>query len=198
MAMAPAVWLTGCGGSNGNNASVRLVNASAGYASLDLYADDSKLLSSVAYGTASGYADASDGTVVMALTSAGSGTYLLSQSRSVSAGSSYTIVAYGWAGALQSTIVSDDVDAADSGKTKFSVQNAAFADAGSVDVYLTAEGDDLEAATAVATGVDSITPSSTASVTSGTYRLRVTGVDDKSDLRLDVSGVVLSSTNVVT
>ena len=94
----PALWLGGCGGSSGNDASVRLVNASAGYSALDLYADDAQVLSSVAFGTASSYTGVAEGTITTALTSAGSGTYLLSQSRTLSAGDKYTIVAYGWPG----------------------------------------------------------------------------------------------------
>lgn len=195
MAAVPLGSLVGCGGSS-SGSSVRLVNASAGYASLDLYADDDKLISAVAFGTASSYTDASDGTVTTALTSAGSSTYLLTQSRTITAGTDYTIVAYGWEGGLKSLISSDNTDAADSGKTKVTVLNTA-SDAGSLDVYLTAESDSLDASTPVASAVAGGAQSSITSVSAGTYRLRVTAAEDTSDLRLDVSGVVLSSTGVV-
>ena len=195
MAAVPLTGLVGCGGSSGD-VSVRLVNAS-GYGSLDLYIEDDLFLSSIDYGSVSGYTDTASGTVTTALTAADSSTYLLSQSRTLDSDTQYTIVAYGWQGALKSNIFTDDTDAADSGKTKVTVLNTAT-DAGSLDVYLTAEDDDLDASTPVASSVAGGATSSVTSVSSGTYRLRVTGADDTTDVRLDVSGVVLTSTEVDT
>ena len=196
MAAVPLGSLVGCGGSSSGDASLRLVNAS-GYDALDLYLDDELFLSSVAYGSASSYKDASASTVTAALTNADSATYLLSQSRTLDTDTKYTAVAYGWQGALKSNLIDDSVDAADSGKTKLTVLNTA-SDAGTLDVYLTASGDDLEASTPVASGVSGGASSSITSVTAGTYRLRVTANEDTDDVRLDVSGVVLASTGVVT
>ena len=195
MAAAPLGGLVGCGGS-GNDASVRLVNASAGYASIDAYVDDTLKISGVEFGGTSGYKDISADTVDVSLTSHSSSTYLLTQSRSLSAGAEYTIVAYGWEGALKSAIFTDDTDAADSGKTTVTVLNTA-SDAGTLDVYLTAEDDALSSATPIASAVGAGSQSSAATVTAGTYRLRVTGNDEADDLRLDVSGVVLGSKAVV-
>ena len=196
MAAVPLGSLVGCGGSSTGSASLRLVNAS-GYDALDLYIDDDKKLSSVDYGSGSDYIDADAATVDTSLTSAGSATYLLTQSRTLDTDTKYTVIAYGWQGALKSNIISDDTDAADSGKTKLTVLNTA-SDAGSLDVYLTAESDDLDQSTPVASGVAGGSSSSVTSVTSGTYRLRVTAAEDTSDVRLDVSGVALESTKVVT
>lgn len=196
MAAIPMTSLVGCGGSSSGDASLRLVNAS-GYDALDLYIDDERLLSSVAYGSASSYTSVSAATVTAALTNADSATYLLSQSRSLDTDTAYTVVAYGWQGALKSNLIADSVDAADSGKTKLTVLNTA-SDAGSLDVYLTAASDDLDASTPVATAVDGGSSSSVTSVTAGTYRLRVTASEDTSDLRLDVASITLASTGVVT
>ncbi|MBQ0961673.1 DUF4397 domain-containing protein [Ideonella sp. 4Y11] len=196
MAAIPMTSLVGCGGSSSGDASLRLVNAS-GYDALDLYIDDERLLSSVAYGSASSYTSVSAATVTAALTNADSATYLLSQSRSLDTDTAYTVVAYGWQGALKSNLIADSVDAADSGKTKLTVLNTA-SDAGSLDVYLTAADDDLDASTPVAAAVDGGSSSSLTSVTAGTYRLRVTASEDTSDLRLDVASITLASTGVVT
>lgn len=196
MAALPMTSLVGCGGSSSGDASLRLVNAS-GYDALDLYIDDELLLSSVAYGSASSYTSVSAATVTAALTNADSATYLLSQSRTLETDTKYTAVAYGWQGALKSNLIADSVDAADSGKTKLTVLNTA-SDAGSLDVYLTAASDDLDASTPVATGVAGGSSSSVTSVTAGTYRLRVTASEDTSDLRLDVASITLASTGVVT
>lgn len=198
-AALPLAWLTACGGGgdNGNDANVRLVNASPGYASLDMYVDDNKEASAITFGNGSDYAGVSNGDVTRVLTATGSTTELLNQTGSLDSGKKYTVVAYGWEGALKSVTMTDDEDSADSNKTKVSALNVAI-DAGELDVYLTGEDDDLAAATPVAGGVDAGAQSSFTSVSSGTYRLRVTGAGDTDDLRLDVSGVVLSSKDVLT
>lgn len=197
MAAVPLGSVVGCGGaSSSGDASLRLVNAS-GYDALDLYLDDDLSISSVAYGSASSYTDVSADTVTAALTSADSATYLLSQSRTLDTDTKYTAVAYGWQGSLKSNLIEDSVDAADSGKTKLTVLNTA-SDAGTLDIYLTASDDDLEASTPVASAVTGGSSSSITNVTAGTYRLRVTANEDTGDVRLDVSGVVLASTGVVT
>src|SRR5262249_35497887 len=124
-------------------------------------------------------------------------TELLNQSRTLGSGKKYTIVAYGWEGALKSLIMSDDESAADSSKTKVSVLNSAI-DAGELDVYLTGADETLEASTAIAAGVDAGSQSGFSTVASGTYRLRVTGAGDKTDLRLDIPAITLDSTKVLT
>ena len=128
LAALPLAWLTACGGGgdNGNDANVRLINASAGYASLDLYVAETKEISAVAYGTGSDYTGVKSGdSVENVLTSAGSTTELLNQTRTLGSGKKYTILAYGWEGALKSVIFTDDESAADSGKTKVGVYNGA-------------------------------------------------------------------------
>ena len=199
MAALPLAWLAGCGGGDdSNDATVRLVNASAGYASLDLYVKDTLEISAVDFATGSEYtAVASGDSVENVLTSAGSTTELLNQSRTLGSGKKYTIIAYGWEGALKSVIFTDDEDAAASDKTKVAVFNGAIG-AGAVDVYLTGEDESLESVEPIQSGVaESSSGNGYATVTSGTYRLRVTAAGDTDDLRLDVSGVVVNSTEVV-
>lgn len=199
MAALPLAWLAGCGGGDdSNDATVRLVNASAGYASLDLYVKDTLEVSAVDFGTGSEYtAVASGDSVENVLTSAGSTTELLNQSRTLGSGSKYTIIAYGWEGALKSVIFTDSQDAAASGKTKVAAFNGAVG-AGPVDVYLTGEGESLESVEPIQSGVaEGASSNGFATVNAGTYRLRVTAAGDTDDLRLDVSGVVVNSTDVV-
>lgn len=199
VAALPLAWLTACGGGgdDGNDAHVRLINASPGYASLDMYIDDNKEASAVAFGAGSSYADVKNGEPDRTLTAAGSTVELLNQQSTLNSGERYTVVAFGWEGELKSVIMTEDEDEADSGKTKFSAYNLAV-DAGELDIYLTGEDDSLDASTPVATGIDPGAQSSFSNISSGTYRLRVTGHDDTDDLRLDVSGVVLSSKDVLT
>lgn len=192
-----AAGLAGCGGGSGDSeASVRLVNVSNGYAALDLYVDDAKRASAVAQGAASGYATATAGSAVSTvLTNTGSTTALSSVSRTLTKDTPYTLVAHGWAGALKVAQLQDDVSAAASGKAKLLVMNLG-SDAGSVDVYLTGEAESLDDAVAIATGVAAGGSAGHVTVGSGSYRLRVTGSGDKTDLRLDASGLTLGSTQV--
>jgi hypothetical protein len=204
LALAPLVWLSACGGSSSGDASIRLVNASPGYASLDMVINDSSnnasvasTITGVAYGSASSYEGVPSGTVYTNLVSTNSATYLLSQSRSLSTDTKYTVVAYGWQGALKSINLADDVDAADSGKTKLGVLNAG-ADAGTLDVYLTGTSDALDTATPVAAAVAAGAQSAYSPVIAGTYRMRVTATGSTTDVRLDVPSITLASTDVVT
>lgn len=189
--------LTACGGNNSGDAKVRLVNASPGYSALDLYVDDDKKVSDVAYGAASSYASIDKGSFDTALTVTGSATELVTTSRTYDSDTSYTVVAYGWSGSLKSVLVTEDQDDADSGSMYFRVLNTAT-DAGTVDVYLTAEDDDLDSATAVASSVGGGKSTSFGTVDSGTYRLRVTAEGDTSTVLLDVSDVTVSSKGVYT
>ncbi|WP_159105833.1 DUF4397 domain-containing protein [Ideonella sp. B508-1] len=187
--------LSACGGNNSGNAQVRLLNASPGYGSLDLYVNDSLKCSGVAYGSVSGYAGNDAGSFSMALTATGSSTELITTSRTLSKDTHYTVVAYGWAGALKSALITEEEDAADSGKMSFRVVNAA-SDAGSVDVYLTASGDDLASSTPVQAAVGAGSSTAYGTVATGTYRLRITAAGDTTTLLLDVDGVSFDSTGV--
>lgn len=191
--------LTACGGDNSGSAQVRLVNASPGYSALDLYIDDNLKVSNVAYGAASGYVSVDSGSFDTALSVNGSSTQLITTSRTYETDTTYSIVAYGWNGSLKSVIVTESQDDASDGSMYFRVLNTAT-DAGSVDVYLTAEDDDLGSATAVASSVGGGKSTSFGTVDAGTYRLRVTveGETDDSSVLLDVSNVTVSSKGVYT
>lgn len=202
-AAAAVAWLAvavlaGCGGSSdGDSAQLRLLNASTGYTSLDLYVDDEKKNSAIAYGATGGYVDVSTDSITTALKSAGGSTTLSSASRTLSGDTHYAIVAYGWSGALKTALIEENVESPASGKTKLMVLNTAT-DAGSVDVYLTGSDESLEDATAVASSVSGGSTAGYNKVSSGSYRLRVTGAGDKTDLRLDIDGLTLSSAKVQT
>jgi hypothetical protein len=69
-------------------------------------------------------------------------------------------------------------------------------DAGALDFYLTGQDDVLSSATPQLSGVTGGSRTSAVAIPSGTYRLRVTGTGDSTDLRLDVSNVTIASTGV--
>lgn len=201
LASVLVVLLTACGGGGGSSdsgtAKVRMLNASTGYSSLDFYVDDSKKNSAIAYGAVGEYASIGTSSVSTVVTASGNTSALASASRSFTKDIAYTLVAYGWQGGMKTALLQEDITAADSGKAKLQVFNSAI-DAGGVDVYLTGTDDALDNASAVASAVAGASLSGYSSITSGTYRLRVTGAGDKTDLRLDLPSVTLPSTGVAT
>lgn len=191
--------LAACGGSGDDgDASVRLVNASTGYASLDLYLDGTKAVSSVAYGSSSGYVSADAGSHTTAFYPSGTSTAVLSQTRTLAKDAPVTAVTYGPSGSLKAFALTDTEGAPVSGYTKVLVWNVAT-DAGTVDVYLGGEGDDVANATALAYSVAAGSSDSNGYVrtTAGTYRLRVTSSSDTTQVLLDTTGLQLTSEQVM-
>jgi hypothetical protein len=209
LAMAGAVALAGCGGNSNDDGSaqVRLLNATngypsttAGYAALDLYLDGTLQTSNsgLAYGGVGSYTGVSStDSRVTAIMSGGQTTALSSSSRSFVKDVSYTLVAYGWAGALKVAQIEEDITAADSGKSKLTVSNLAT-DAGSVDVYVMGTADSLDSATPLTSSLAGGSSVSSLNPGVGTFRVVVTAANDKTDVRLDATGLTLASTQVGT
>ncbi len=131
------------------------------------------------------------------IVSPGSPTALLSFNPSVSAKKYYSLLAYGAAGALKQVLLDDNIDAPASNHSLLRIVNAA-PDAGALDIYVTAATEPLASAVALQSGLAVDAVSSTIDVTSGTWRLRVTGVGSKTDLRLDVGNFSLDSRQIRT
>lgn len=191
--------LSGCSksGSGSGTAHLRLLNASAGYASLDLQVDSVVQNSAVAYGAAGAYAGVTTNAMTTAVSISGTTASLSTASRTLTGDGYYTQVAYGWQGALRSALIQENVTAPAATQTSLTVLNLAL-DAGAVDVYLSGATDSIDAATLVASSVAGGAGSSYNTVGAGSYRLRVTGAGDNTDLRLDVQGVVLAGGKVET
>ena len=191
--------MAACGGSSDDGVgNVRLVNASAGYPSLDFYLDGTLSASSVAYGDVSGYIGTNAAVHTTPFNVAGSSTAVLSQTRSIAKDAPVTLIAYGWAGALKTFALTDTESAPASGYASVLVYNAA-PDAGSIDVYVGGTGDDVSNATATAYAVapNSSDGAGYVLVTAGTYRLRVTASGDATTVLLDTSGLTLGSGQVL-
>jgi hypothetical protein len=189
--------LQGCGGgAHFNEASLRLVNASSGYDSLDLYIDDSLTSSAVASGTGGGYVNVGT-SVDVALTRSGGTTQLVTLTGSYEKRKHYTLLAYGAVGSIKTLQIAEDVGAPASGKTLLQIASVA-PDAGSLDLYLIGSGDELIDAAPVASSLASGAVPTTVTVNSGTRRLVVTAAGSKTDVRLDLPSVTLGSRQVQT
>jgi hypothetical protein len=195
--------LQGCGskGSSGSsspaNGSVRLVNATTAYASLDMTTSGPiTLATAVATGSASTYAAIAPGTYPFSLDVSGSGTPSAQQALLISSSVTYALVAHTSGGQLQLTALTENEVAPASGDGKLRVSNLALQDTGGVDVYMTGSGGTLSSASALVTNLG--VASGYFEIPQGTYHIWVTGVANKADLRLDLPSVVISNQQVLT
>jgi hypothetical protein len=187
----------GCGGADRTKAQVRLVNASSGYAQLDLSMAGQQRFAAVTYGASAGYVEVDPDDSSASISSTGSATTLVNFTAALSAKKHYTVLAYGAAGALRHVVLDDNTSAPETGKALLRVINTAT-DAGSMDVYLTAPDEPLVAAVPVQSGAVAGTLGSAITVNSGNWQLRVTAAGSKTDVRLNVPVVALPSRHVAT
>lgn len=190
--------LASCGGGEDRSkAQLRLLNATSGYAALDLRVDDTLLQSGVTFGSTASYVEVDPDETATEVRRAGASTALVTTRPSLRESDRYTLVVYGPEGAPASVLLDDNADEPDSGKVRVRVLNAA-PQVGAVDVFLTAADASLSDAEALQSAAAVGTVTGRTDIDAGTWRLRVTAAGDRDDLRLDVSGLVLSSRQVLT
>ena len=194
--------LHACGGAS-DDGYVRLVNATTDYSSIGLYESDAAVGSAVASDTVGSYAGVGANTYEFDLRTAGSSSTAASTSQAVAKGDHFTLVAYVDAGTLKTATLTDDEDTPSSGYASLRIFNAAPAVAAGVDVYVTATAcaSLTSADTAVATdvtGLQSGYASVTAASAGSSWHVCVTGTGDRTDLRLDIPALTLTSQQVAT
>ncbi len=201
-AMASSLVLAACGGSSSSNSgqtTVRAVNLTADVASIDLYTGDTKRFSALARNALSDNASFNSDTYTLAVKRAGDGASLLSGSYSLAADKHYTAIVWGSETGLRLTTLPEDDDAAaiTAGNSRVRVFNATT-DTGSVDVYLTASTVDIGNAVPSQAAITGGTLGGFRDISTGTYRLRVTGVGDPNDVRLDIPAIALEEKKFAT
>ncbi|MBV8500156.1 MAG: DUF4397 domain-containing protein [Paucibacter sp.] len=198
VAVASAALLGACGGSGTTTkADIRLINASAGYNSLDLTVNSTSLATGVAYGTAGSYSSV-DTTATASQVISG-GTTVIQTTPTLAGGAKYSLIAYGWPNAMRTALLQEMEPAPAANLAKVLVLNLA-PDAGAVNVYLTT-GAPAVGAAAFASGVIGGAGSGYLQIASGTYHVRVTGAastDVNTDVRLDFDGFTVGSASVNT
>lgn len=178
-----------------NNVRVRLVNALTSSQSLDLLVDGQSAATGVAFGSASAYASASEGTHQLQARASGTGTTLVDFTRSLTNGSFSFIPApgLGQSGAL---FLTDDATST-AGQSRLRVVHVAAAP-GAISVYVTAPTADLTSATPVVPSLSFASASPYVGVNAGTYRIRITRAGSPSDVLVDVSNTTLGGATVKT
>lgn len=195
---AAVVGLASCGGGDDpTKARLRFVNASSGYASLDLVVDDERRFGAVGYAGNDSYVEVDPDQTDSEVRLAGGSTALVSLTPSLTKDNNYTLLAYGGEGALKALVLNENNGTPDSGKTRLRVVNAA-PDAGAVDVYLTGSDELLTGAVPLQAGAAAGTVNGFVTISSGTRRLRITAAGSKTDLRIDLPSFSLGSEQTVT
>ncbi|MFN3303935.1 MAG: DUF4397 domain-containing protein [Roseateles sp.] len=199
LSLSATALLTACGGGGGgdSNTQVRLLNATRSYAQLDLSVNDKTVNSKVGYASVGEYATVDTNATATKVLTSDVGTSIAATTPSLSAGTNYTYITYGFAGAVRTTLLQEAETAPEANKAKLLVLNLA-PDAGALDVYVTTANDDINSATALTTNLSGGAGSGYIQINSGTFRVRVTGYNKRSDMRLDIPAVTLDSASVNT
>lgn len=185
----------GGGGSSSSNAQVRLLNASVGYSSLDFTVNSTKTNSAVAYASAGTYADISSGTQAAVLAPV-TGASLATITPTLTGGSKYSVLAYGWSGALKTMLLQEEEAVpTTAGTSKLLLLNLA-ADAGAVDLYLTGSNDSIDNASATVSSIAGGSSSGYIGLNSGTFRARITAAGDRTKILLDIPSISLEALKV--
>ncbi|ALT78917.1 DUF4397 domain-containing protein [Paucibacter sp. KCTC 42545] len=198
LTLAGAALLSACGGGGSSSSTnVRLLNASVSYSALDLSVNSKSLNAKVAYGGVGAYGSVDTGSTASQVLDSSNGSAVVSLTPTLAGNSNYTIIAYGWAGAVRTTLLQETEPNPDANKAKLLLLNLA-ADAGALDLYVTAANGTgpLTSSTPIATNI--IGGSGYNLLNSGAFRLTLTGTGKPNDIRLDLPSVTLDSATVQT
>lgn len=197
---AAALVACGGGGSSGGSANVRLINATLTHASLSLLANATTVVTADAVDTASAYAGVPSGSPALQINDSVSGAVLTTTAPTVAKDQHFAVVAYESGGIVRTAVIAEDTTAPATGTAALRVFDAAT-DAGAIDVYVTDPAVDittLSSPTFTFPSSTSVQASPFLSFGPGTYRVRVTGSGNPTDLRLDIPSVVLANQQIAT
>ena len=175
---------------------VRVVHASPDAPDVDVLLDDAEVLSDVPYLAASDYLEATDGEHNLKVNAAGTTTTVIDADVTLSDGTDYTVIASGLVAQIEPIVLEDDNTPPAAGSVRVRAIHGAPS-APAVDVYVTAPGADLAAATPTLTDIEFGDVSSYLEVPAGDYQVRVTPAGTKT-VAIDSGALTLSGGQVRT
>lgn len=183
LGFAAAALVAGCSdddstGPAAAEAGVRVVHASPDAPSVDVLVDNAQVLSGVPYLGSSSYLEVPAGSRNVKVNAAGSTTTVIDADLPLTAGADYTVIAGGLVSDISPIVLEDDLTAPAAGNIKVRAVHGAPS-APAVDIYVTAPGADLEAATPALTSVPFGAASDYLTVPAGDYQVRVTPAGSK-------------------
>lgn len=198
---ATTVLLAACGsggGNDGGNAQWRILNLATDVASVDVYAGVDKQFTAVNNGALTSYQSIESNSYSIKLVTDTGTTAVMPNGYSLSKDQHYTGIVWGGSASLGFATLPEDGDASGigAGTSLVRVFNATN---DALDIYLTQNVDDIGDATPTVSNATSITrPGGFRTMSTGTYRLRVTGTGTPTDLRLDIASVTLTEKQFAT
>jgi hypothetical protein len=177
-------------------ARVRVVHASPDAPSVDVLLDEAEVLSDVPYLASSAYLATSAGDHNLKVNAAGTATTVIDADVTLADGTDYTVIASDLVAEITPIVLEDDNTAPAAGNARVRAIHGAPS-APAVDVYVTAPGADLEAATPVLTGVAFGDVADYLEVPAGEYQVRVTPAGTKT-VAIDSGPLTLESGHVRT
>lgn len=167
-------FLVACGGSDNDNdtAYVRVLHASPDAPNVDVLVDGSEVLKNVAFQQGSGYLEVDAGSLGVSLRINGTETIALQESFNLEADGYYSVIAQNEVASLEFEVL-DDTSKRNNGSTDVTVVHASPI-AGDVDIYVTADGDDLPS-TATLSNVAFDANFALGDVATADYQVRITG-----------------------
>jgi Domain of unknown function (DUF4397) len=179
-----------------SQARVRVVHASPDAPNVDVLLDDAKVLSDVPYLTSSAYLETSEGDHNLKVNAAGTATTAIDADVTLADGTDYTVIASDLVAEITPIVLEDNNTAPAAGNARVRAIHGAPS-APAVDIYVTAPGADLEAATPVLTGVAFGDVADYLEVPAGEYQVRVTVTGTKI-VAIDSGALTLESGQVRT
>lgn len=177
-------------------ARLRVVHASPDAPAVDVLVDDAAALSNVDYLTASDYVELADGAHNVKVNAAGTSTTVIDADVDLADGTDYTVIAFGLLDAIQPIVLEDDNSTPAAGTARVRAIHGAPS-APAVDVYVTAPGADLEAASPALSNVAFGDVADYLEVPAGDYQVRVTPAGTKTVV-IDSGALTLTSGQVRT
>ena len=200
--LAASALTAACSDDNNNNtgpegqARVRVVHASPDAPAVDVLLDDAAALSNVDYLTASDYVELADGAHNVKVNAAGTSTTVIDADVDLTDGTDYTVIASGLLEAIQPIVLEDDNSTPAAGTVRVRAIHGAPS-APAVDVYVTAPGADLTAASPGLSNVAFGDVADYLEVPAGDYQVRVTPAGTKTVV-IDSGALTLTSGQVRT
>lgn len=199
LVLAAALGAAACDDDNtgpDSEARVRVVHASPDAPNVDVLIDGAAVLTDVPFGAASTYLPVEAGDRELQVRAAGTSTVVIEDDQDLDDGSDYTVIASGLVASISALELADDNSAPAAGQIKLRVVHGAPS-APAVDVYVTAPGADLNAATPTLASVPFRAASDYLEVPAGNYQVRVTVAGTKT-VAIDTGTLTLSAGQVRT
>lgn len=176
-------------------AALRVAHLSPDAPNVDVYLDGNVVMSDVPYLAVSPFLEVPAGTRTIAVRRTGFTDDLISAELAMTAGGAYTVLATGPVANIAAVVATDDLAAPTTGNVRVRVVHAAPS-VSNVDVYVTAPGADIAAASPVLSNVAFRAVSNYLTIAAGDYQIRVTPTGTKT-VAIDAS-VTLTSGQVRT